>query len=214
MTTHETTRRASWLPLVLVALTSLTTVINLTVLQTGIGTIVDALDVSVATVQLAIVAYAVVVAAFTITGGRLNSVFGPLPAQAIALGCYAAGMFLSARGVAMFTVSALGTAISGALLLFALVGVADGMILDHPELSLPETVALDTTTVDFVSNDHLRAVLSASPYEPRPEQVEAAVEINIAARLQALQISLGGLALIALASVISTRFLTDEDENT
>ena len=118
----------------------------------------------------------------------------------------------SARGVAMFTGSALGTAISGALLLLALAGIAETLILENPDLSLPQGITLDSTTVDFVSNDQLAAELSSDDYDLTPEQIAAAVDINIAARLRALQVSLAGLVLITLASAWSTRYLTGNPE--
>ncbi|WGD37405.1 MFS transporter [Lysinibacter sp. HNR] len=85
---------------------------------------------------------------------------------------------------------------------------------DHPELP-PELVAetnLDQT--DFITNSQLEGLLDLSDATPR--QVEAAVEINTEARLQALKVSLLGLAGIsALALVPAGRMpgrRDDEDE--
>lgn len=84
--------RASWLPLVLVCFTGLVSVFNATVLPMAISGIVEGLDTTISNVQLAIVAYGVFVAAFTITGGKISGVLGARNTQLLGLGIYAVGM--------------------------------------------------------------------------------------------------------------------------
>ncbi|GGF17810.1 MFS transporter [Subtercola lobariae] len=70
----------------------------------------------------------------------------------------------------------------------------------HPELpgQLISQVPLDN--VNFITNDHLKGVLALT--SATPAQVDAAVLVNADARLRALQISLLGLAAIALIAII------------
>ncbi|MDY7527717.1 MULTISPECIES: MFS transporter [unclassified Cryobacterium] len=72
----------------------------------------------------------------------------------------------------------------------------------------PELVAqVPLDSVNFVTNDHLESVLSQT--SATPEQVAEAVAINEDARLRALQISLLGLAGIALLAIIPAGRMPD-----
>ena len=72
----------------------------------------------------------------------------------------------------------------------------------------PELVAqVPLDSVNFVTNDHLEAVLSLT--SATPEQVAEAVAINEDARLRALQISLLGLAGVALLAIIPAGRMPD-----
>jgi F0F1-type ATP synthase membrane subunit c/vacuolar-type H+-ATPase subunit K len=103
------------------------------------------------------------------------------------------------RGTANNLAAAVGTAVSGALL----VGLLGASILTslaaHPELEeeLRTQVDLDNN-VNFISNDRLLAFLETT--DATPEQVEEAMQINAEARLRALTI---GLLIMALLSVLA-----------
>jgi len=72
----------------------------------------------------------------------------------------------------------------------------------------PELVAqVPLDSVNFVTNDHLEAVLSQT--SATPEQIAEAVAINEDARLRALQISLLGLAGVALLAIIPAGRMPD-----
>ncbi|MDV2474841.1 MFS transporter [Rhodococcus zopfii] len=106
MDTDEPTRRdtsaiapeppepAGWRPLVLVCVTGLIVVFNATVLSTAIGRVVADLGATVSQVQLAIIAYALMVTAFTVTGGKISGLLGAARTQLLGLGIYAAGMLV------------------------------------------------------------------------------------------------------------------------
>lgn len=70
----------------------------------------------------------------------------------------------------------------------------------HDEIpaDLQEQVPLDS--VNFVTNDHLKDFLGTTT--ATPAQVDAAVKVNEDARLQALKISILGLAAIAMLAIV------------
>ena len=70
----------------------------------------------------------------------------------------------------------------------------------HPELPAELIAQVPLDNVNFVTNDHLKDVLGLTT--ATPAQVHAAVLVNAAARLQALQISLLALAAVALVAII------------
>jgi MFS family permease len=88
--------RAGWAPLVLVCVTAFATVANSPALSISISKVIDDLDTTVARVQLAIVTYSLVLAAFTIVGGKLGSLIGLLPAQLTGLGVFGLGSLIAA----------------------------------------------------------------------------------------------------------------------
>jgi MFS family permease len=104
------------------------------------------------------------------------------------------------RGTANNLAAAVGTAVSGALL----VGLLSASILTslaaHPELEeeLRTQVDLDNN-VNFVSNDRLLTFLETT--NATPEQVEQAVQINAESRLRALKIGLLIMALLSLLAI-------------
>lgn len=110
-----------------------------------------------------------------------------------------AGDVGSIRGTTQNLASAVGTAFAGALLVTLLsVGVGRAVV-EHPELPAELVAQVDLDEVNFVSNDALRDVLSRTT--ATPEQVDAAVELNEAARLRALKLGLlvlAGLSALAL----------------
>lgn len=110
-----------------------------------------------------------------------------------------AGEVASLRGVTNNLAGAVGTAISGALLVGVLAASVTTSVAKNPIIprSLTSEVALDT--VSFVSNDRLRQVLVRTT--ATPGQVTEAVRINTAARLRALKVSLLALAALALLAI-------------
>lgn len=110
--TAEVSLRASWLPLVLVCFTGLVSVFNASVLPMAISGVVEGLDTTISNVQLAIVAYGMFVAAFTVTGGKISGVLGARNTQLLGLTVYAAGMLICLLAPAVSALIA-GEAIAG-----------------------------------------------------------------------------------------------------
>ncbi|MDM7830076.1 MFS transporter [Cellulomonas edaphi] len=111
-----------------------------------------------------------------------------------------AGDVGSVRGTTQNLASAVGTAFAGALLVTILSLNVGQAVLAHPDLT-PELVAqVNLDDINFVSNDNLRTVLEGT--DATPAQVDAAVQVNTDARLDALQLGLlvlAGLSAIAIA---------------
>lgn len=109
-----------------------------------------------------------------------------------------AGDVGSLRGTTQNLASAVGTAVTGAVLVGILsmnIGVA---VVDHPELP-PELISqVDLDEVNFISNDELDTVLSRT--DATPAQVDAAVAVNEEERLRALRL---GLLLLAAVSAVA-----------
>jgi len=93
-------------------------------------------------------------------------------------------------GIALASVFAVGILSS-----MVLTGIAGNATLTD---DLKSQVNLNS--INFVTNDHLKDVLSATT--ATPEQVDAAVALNEEARLRALKISLLALASIALLAIV------------
>lgn len=109
-----------------------------------------------------------------------------------------AGDVGSLRGTTNNLASAVGTAVAGALM----VGLLSSAVLAAVYQSTafpPELLAqVNLDRINFLSNDQLQAVLSATT--ANPEQVAKAVQLNADARLWALKVGLllmAGLSLLA-----------------
>ncbi|WP_245802214.1 MFS transporter [Corynebacterium pacaense] len=110
-----------------------------------------------------------------------------------------AGDVGSIRGTSESLASTVGTAVAGALLVTIPSTVVGKALIDHPELP-PELVSqVDLDSVNFVANDDLRDVLAAT--DASPARVEAAVEINEQARLDALKLGLLLLAALSATAI-------------
>lgn len=108
-----------------------------------------------------------------------------------------AGYVGSLRGTAQNLASAVGTALAGALLVTLLsIGVGQA-VASHVELPEYLVAQVDLDNVNFVSNERLEEILEATT--ATDTQVDAAVQINIDARLDALRIGL--LTLAALSAI-------------
>ncbi|MCX6389310.1 MAG: MFS transporter [Solirubrobacterales bacterium] len=84
-----------WLPVVVLGLAQFIMVLDTTVMNVSISAVVKDLDTTVAGVQLAITAYALVMAAFMLTGGRIGDKVGRRRAFAIGLGIYGVGSLIT-----------------------------------------------------------------------------------------------------------------------
>ena len=112
-----------------------------------------------------------------------------------------AGDVGSVRGTTQNLASAVGTAVSGALLVGILSLNVVSSLVEHPELP-PELVSqVDLDSVNFVSNDRLEATLTEQT-DATAEQVDAAVALNEEARLSALKVGLLILAGVSALAIV------------
>lgn len=118
-----------------------------------------------------------------------------------------AGDVGSLRGTVNNLAGAVGTAIAGALAVALLSALILQNLADNPNIpaSLMQQVNLDS--INFLSNDRLQAVLSAT--DASPQQVAEAVRINTEARLRALKIAFMLFSGIAMLAVFPARRLPD-----
>lgn len=110
-----------------------------------------------------------------------------------------AGDVGSLRGTTQNLASAVGTALAGALLVGLLSAAVMSRVASNPVLPDQLQAQVDLDNINFVSNDRLESVLSAT--DATPEQVVEAVRVNTEARLRALKIGLlimAGLSLLAI----------------
>lgn len=118
-----------------------------------------------------------------------------------------AGDVGSLRGTTQNLASAVGTAVSGALLVGLLSMIALGGIAASPKLTPELQAQVDLDSINFISNDRLQTVLANTT--ATPAQVAEAVRVNSEARLRALKIGLLIMAGLALISIIPASRLPD-----
>jgi MFS family permease len=106
----------------------------------------------------------------------------------------------SLRSTTSSVAGALGTAVSGALLIGFLSVTVTSTLSRTPEISEPLRAQLDLTDVRFISNDRLRALLEGTAFDRA--QLEIVLDLNTTARLDALRTSLAVLAALALLGVL------------
>jgi len=109
-----------------------------------------------------------------------------------------AGDVGSVRGTTQNLASAVGTAVAGALLVGLLAGNITAALAAHPELPDEAVAQVPLDSVNFVSNDRLRDVLTNT--DLTETQVDAAVQVNEDSRLSALRL---GLLILAGVSAIA-----------
>ncbi len=111
-----------------------------------------------------------------------------------------AGDVGSIRGTTQNLASAVGTAVSGALLVGILSANLAQALMENTYLpdELVEEVSLENA--NFVSNDQLRGVLDAT--EATPSQIDEFVRINEQARLAALRMGLLALAGVSALAIV------------
>jgi hypothetical protein len=119
-----------------------------------------------------------------------------------------AGDVGSLRGTTNNLAAAVGTALSGAVLVGLLSAFILGSLGQHPELKaeLQSQIDLDNN-ITFVSNERLLTVLERT--NAPPEQIKEAVRINEEARLRALKIGLLLMAALSLLAVFPAGRLPD-----
>jgi MFS family permease len=106
--------------------------------------------------------------------------------------------------------ASIGTALAGAVLISALTSSFLSGLADNPDV--PDSVTAEanvelTSGVPFVSDKELRTALEETDLPP--ETVDAIVEENIDARLDALRASLAILAVITAGAILAARRLPD-----
>src|SRR6516162_1183229 len=111
-----------------------------------------------------------------------------------------AGDVGSLRGTTNNLASAVGTAAAGALLVGLLSMIALGGIAASPKLTPELQAQVDLDNINFISNDRLQTVLSATT--ATPAQVTEAVRVNTESRLRALKIGLLIMAGLAFVSIL------------
>lgn len=111
-----------------------------------------------------------------------------------------AGDVGSLRGTTQNLAAGVGTALAGALLVGLLSASVMTSLAARPNLPPAIEGIVDLDSVNFVSNERLRAVLTERGAPPAV--VEEAVEVNSEARLRALKIGLLIMACIALLAIL------------
>ena len=118
-----------------------------------------------------------------------------------------AGDVGSLRGTTNNLAAGVGTAIAGALLVGLLSSAVMLRVEGNPKLP-PELLAqVDLENITFLSNDRLLSTLQRTT--ATPEQVEAAVRVNVESRLAALKMVLLLMAGVALLLILPSRLLPD-----
>ena len=104
------------------------------------------------------------------------------------------------RGLVHNLSGSVGIAVASAFAVGILASTLAVSAADHPEISDQLISEVRISEADFLTNPQLKSVLEAT--SASETEVAAAVEINEEARLRSLQISLLGLALLALLAIV------------
>ena len=91
----ESQRGGKWLPVIVLGLAQFIMVLDTTVMNVSISTVVKDLDTTVTGLQLAITSYALVMASFMLTGGRIGDIIGRRRAFAVGLVVYGIGSLIT-----------------------------------------------------------------------------------------------------------------------
>jgi len=118
-----------------------------------------------------------------------------------------AGDVGSLRGTTNNLAAAVGTAVSGALLVGLLSAAIFSNIAANPRLPPEIQAQLNLDNITFISNDRLKTVMEST--SATPQQVEEAVRVNTEARLRALKIGLLIMAGLAFLSILPASRLPD-----
>jgi len=118
-----------------------------------------------------------------------------------------AGDVGSLRGTTNNLAAAVGTAVSGALLVGLLSALILTNIAANPKLPPEIQSQINLDSINFVSNDQLQTVMQGTT--ATPEQVQEAVRVNTQSRLRALKIGLLIMAALALLAIIPASRLPD-----
>lgn len=104
------------------------------------------------------------------------------------------------RGLVHNLSGSIGIAVASAFAVGVLASSLATAADEHPEISAGLISEVSINDADFMTNDQLEATLAMT--SASDTEVQAAIEINEEARLRALQISLLGLAALALLAVV------------
>ncbi len=119
-----------------------------------------------------------------------------------------AGDVGSLRGTTNNLAAAVGTAVSGALLVGLLSAFILASLTQHPELKTELQTQIDLdNNITFVSNERLKTALERTSIPP--EKIKEAVRINEEARLRALKIGLLIMAALSLLAIFPAGRLPD-----
>jgi predicted MFS family arabinose efflux permease len=118
-----------------------------------------------------------------------------------------AGDVGSLRGTTQNLAAAVGTAVSGALLVGLLSAVVLRSVAENPLLPPEVQAQVDLDSINFISNDQLQSVMARTTATPL--QTEEAVRVNTESRLLALKIGLLIMAALALLTIIPAGRLPD-----
>jgi MFS family permease len=111
------------------------------------------------------------------------------------------------RGTVSNLAGAVGTAVTGALVIGILSANVQRALVDNPTIP-PELISrVDLDNVRFVSNDRLLDTMSRTT--ATPEQIEAALEINSDARIRALKVTFLLLTALGLLAFVPAGRLPD-----
>jgi MFS family permease len=111
------------------------------------------------------------------------------------------------RGTAGNLAAAVGTAVTGALIVGILSVNVQSAVRDHPTIPPTLIAQVDLDDIRFVSNDRLLDMMSRTT--ATPEQVDAALQINADARLRALKLTFLLLAVFSLLAFVPAGRLPD-----
>jgi len=116
-----------------------------------------------------------------------------------------AGDVGSLRGVTQNLAAAVGTAVTGALVVGVLSAGVMRHVTDNPLITAEMKAEVDLDSINFLSNDRLKERFESTA--ATPEQIAAAVRINTETRLQALKTGFVVLSILALLAIIPCGWL-------
>src|SRR6202167_6052886 len=93
--TAQATGIRKWIPLVVLAFALLIIILDTTILNVSLRTIIVDLHTNIQGIQWVITAYSLMLAAFTITGGRLGDLFGRKRMFILGAALFALGSFIT-----------------------------------------------------------------------------------------------------------------------
>lgn len=109
------------------------------------------------------------------------------------------------RGTTSNLANAIGTAVAGALLVGLLSASVMKSVVSSPVVTPELQAEVNLDSINFISNERLEAVLGMT--SASPEQVQKALAINEASRLDALKFGILIMALISMLAIFPARKL-------
>ena len=111
------------------------------------------------------------------------------------------------RGTVSNLAGAVGTAVTGALVIGILSANIQRALIDNPTIPSALISKVDLDNVRFVSNDRLLDTMSRT--SATPVQIDAALEINADARVRALKVTFLLLTCVGLLAFVPAGRLPD-----